>query len=125
MSNVASKLLDGYNSMPQYFENEPLPKNEIISQRHDTKKFLQILPDKKTVDGLTEILDRGYWQAFDNNDLDGIPNDEKYEIIEEDRLKEIGRYLEIYTADSFPYANWYADISALDLSKCYILRADK
>jgi hypothetical protein len=119
--------LDGYNSMPQYFEKDPLPKNEIISQRHDTRKFSQILPNNKSIDGLTEILDRGYWQAFDNKDLDedGIPNDEKYDIIEEDRLREIGRYLEIYTADNFPYANWYKDIYELDLSKCYILRADK
>jgi hypothetical protein len=119
--------LDGYNSMPQYFEKDPLPKNEIISQRHDTRKFSQILPNNKSIDGLTEILDRGYWQAFDNKDLDedGIPNDEKYDIIEEDRLREIGRYLEIYTADNFPYANWYEDIYELDLTKCYILRADK
>jgi hypothetical protein len=62
--------LDGYNSMPQYFEKDPLPKNEIISQRHDTRKFSQILPNNKSIDGLTEILDRGYWQAFDNKDLD-------------------------------------------------------
>jgi hypothetical protein len=58
-------------------------------------------------------------------DEDGIPNDEKYDIIEEDRLREIGRYLEIYTADNFPYANWYEDIYELNLTKCYILRADK
>ncbi len=119
--------LDGYNSMPQYFEKDPLPRNEIISQRHDTRKFSQILPNNKSIDGLTEILDRGYWQAFDNKDLDedGIPNDEKYDIIEEDRLKELGRYLEIYSADNFPFANWYEDIYKVDLSKCYLLRADK
>jgi len=119
--------LDGYNSMPQYFENDPLAKNEIISQRHDTRKFSQILPNNKTIHGLTEILDRGYWQAFANNDLDkdGIPNDEKYDINEEDRLKDMGRYLEIYTADNFPYANWYEDIKMLNLAKCYLLKADK
>ncbi|MBL7841552.1 MAG: hypothetical protein JNJ75_15520 [Cyclobacteriaceae bacterium] len=119
--------LDGYNSMPQYFETDRLSKNEIISQRHNTKKFLEILPDSKTIDGLTKILDRGYWQAFDNNDLDedGIPNDGKYDTIEEERLKELGQYLEIYTAKSFPYANWHEDIIGLDLSKCFLLKADK
>jgi len=121
------KSLDGYNSNVQYFENDPLPKVEIIAQRHDPQKFLEILPNNKNVDGLNKILDRGYWQAFDNNDLDkdGIPNDLKYDINEEDRLKELGQYLEIYTADSFPYANWCEDIKKVGFSKCYLLKADK
>lgn len=125
--DYCGESLDGYNSNVQYFENDPLPKDEIISQRHDTRKFSEILPDNKDTAGLTKILDRGYWHAFDNNDLDkdGIPNDEQYDTIEEDRLKELGQYLEIYTADNFPFANWYEDIYKLDLSKCYLLRADK
>jgi hypothetical protein len=113
--------LDGYNSNIQYFENDPLPKSEIVSQRHDTQQFSEILPDNKDIARLTEILDRGYWQAFDNNNLDsdGIPNDEKYDTIEEERLKRIGQYLEIYTADNFPFANWHEDIFNIDLSKSY------
>ncbi len=119
--------LDGYNSNLQFFENEPLDKKEILSQRHDPTKFSSILPKSKSIGGLAEILDRGYWQAFDNNDLDmdGVPNDEKYETVEEDRLNELERYLEIYSADNFPFANWYEDIYKMDLSKCYLLRADK
>jgi hypothetical protein len=125
--DCSGESLDGYNSNIQYFENEPLGKSEILRQRHDPRKFLGILPNNKNINVLTEILDRGYWKAFDNNDLDkdGIPNDDKYETIEEDRLKELGRYIEIYSADNFPYANWYEDIYELDLSKCYLLRAGR
>jgi len=119
--------LDGYNSNVQYFENEPLKQIEIINQRHDAAKFLELLPSGKNIEGLNEILNRGYWNAFDNNDLDmdGIPNDEIYEVEEEQRLKEIGRYLEIYNNVDFPYANWHDDIYELNLSKCYLLRANK
>jgi hypothetical protein len=118
--------LDGYNSNVQYFESDVLPESEIISQRHDVQHFATLLPNNKGAEELTEILDQGYWQAFDNDDLDddGIPFEE-YDIVEEDRLKEIGKYLEIYTADCFPYANWYNDIHELNLSKCYLLRIDK
>ncbi|MBT1705184.1 hypothetical protein [Chryseosolibacter indicus] len=121
------KSLDGYNSNVQYFLNDPLPRKEVMEQRHDVQRFSGILPEQKNIKELSNILDRGYWQAFDNNDLDedGTPNDDKYEVIEEDRLKELGQYLEIYTADNFPYANWYKDIITLDLSKFYLLRADK
>jgi hypothetical protein len=119
--------VDGYNSDVQYFENEPLKRNEILNQRHNPSKFSDLLPPDKTVNGLIEILNRGYWNAFDNNELDkdGIPNDEKYYVDEEQRLKEIGRYLEIYSADDFPYANWYEDIIKLDISKCFLLRGYK
>ena len=119
--------VDGYNSDVQYFEDEPLERDEIIGQRNDGVAFSELLPPGKTVEGLVEILNRGYWNAFDNKDLneDGIPNDDKYDVDEEERLREIGRYLEIYNATDFPYANWYEDIHKLDLSKCYLLRADK
>jgi len=119
--------MDGYNSNVQYFENEPLNRSEIINQRHDAAKFLELLPPDKSIEGLNEILNRGYWQAFDNNDIDmdGIPKGENYDVDEEQRLKEIGRYLEIYNGDHFPYASWHEDIYKLDLPKCYLLRADK
>ena len=118
--------VDGYNSNVQYFENEPLSKTAIIAQRHEPEKFFEILPPNKSSDGLNEILNRGYWQAFDNDDLDadGIPNDDKYDAIEEDRLTEIAKYLEIFSAENFPFANWYDEVPKLDLTKYYLLRAD-
>ncbi len=119
--------VDGYSSNIQYFESEPLKRNEIINQRHDAARFSELLPPDKNVGGLNEILNRGYWQAYDNNDLDkdGIPNNDKYHVDEEQRLKEIGCYLEICDGDQFPYANWNEDIYKLDLAKCYLLRADR
>lgn len=122
-----SESLDGYNSNVQYFENDRLSKNEVISQRHDTTPFFKILPANKNLEDLNRILDRGYWLAFDNNDLDkdGVPNDERYDVIEEDRLNEIGMYLEIYSKDEFPFANWHEDVQELDLGKCRLVRADR
>lgn len=119
--------LDGYNSNVQYFEHERLSKDEVISQRHDATPFSKILPGNKSIEGLNQILDRGYWQAFDNDDLDkdGTPNGDRYDTVEEDRLKEIGSYLEIYSNDDFPYANWYEDIQKSDVAKCYLLKATK
>jgi hypothetical protein len=124
--DLKGSSVDAYNSHVQYFESQPLKRGDIIAQRQDPEKFITILPEGKTIGGLSEILDRGYWKAFDNGDLDndGYPTDEKYDVDEEQRLKDLGCYLEIYGSNSFPFANWYSDIYQLNISKCYLLRAD-
>ena len=84
--------LDGYNSNYQYFLTEPAERQEVVSQRHAPEVFVELLPDTKSIDQLNSILNEGYWKAFDKNDMDenGVPNDDKYFIDEQDRLERIG-----------------------------------
>jgi hypothetical protein len=120
--------IDGYNSDYQYFEAEPVAKEDIVAQRHAPESFSELLPSTKDVDGLNQILNEGMWAAFDNNDLDddGVPkDDDKYYVDELDRFERVGQYLEIYSADQYPFANWFAHLEVLNLNNCYILRVDK
>jgi hypothetical protein len=74
---------------------------------------------------LNEILNEGMWAAFDNDDLDedGVPNDdEKYYVDELDRFERIGKYLEIYSNNDYPFANWYPNLPKLNLGNCYLLK---
>jgi hypothetical protein len=123
----AGESLDGYNSDYQYFLAEPADRNEVVTQRHTPEHFASILPAAKTVEGLNEILNEGYWAAFDNGDLDddGVPNDDKYFIDEEDRFVRIGKYLEIYSSDDYPFANWYINLGTLNLGECYLMKAER
>lgn len=116
--------LDGYSSNLQYFEEEALAISEIESQRHSPENFRSLLPKNKSVEGLSTILNSGYWKAFDesNLDSDGIPNSEEYFIDEEERLETIGQYLEIHSRDKFPYADWHSEIPKLDLTSWYIIK---
>jgi len=118
--------LDGYNSDYQYFLDAPADKNEILSQRHSPQHFKNILPPLKNVDQLNTILNEGYWDAFDKGDLDedGVPNDEKYTIDEEDRFERVGKYLEIFSNTEYPFANWYHHFSKLNLRDSYLLKGE-
>jgi len=118
--------LDGYSSDLQYFLEEPALAEEITSQRHNPIHFKEILPSTKTVEGFNSILNEGYWNAFDNNDLDedGIPNDDKYFVDEEDRFVRIGLYLELYSADDYPFAYWHSNLSKLELGSCYLIKTN-
>lgn len=117
--------IDGYNSNYQYFLTEPADKEEVISQRHIPEAFVDLLPPTKTSEQLNAILNEGYWNAFDNNDLDedGVPNDDKYFIDEQDRFERVGKYLEIYSKDDYPFADWFSNLTKLNLSDCYLLMA--
>ncbi|WP_153797171.1 hypothetical protein [Foetidibacter luteolus] len=117
--------IDGYNSNYQYFLTEPADKEEVISQRNLPDAFVELLPPTKTSEQLNSILNEGYWNAFDNNDLDedGVPNDEKYFIDEQDRFERVGKYLEIYSKDDYPFADWLSNLTKLNLSDCYLLMA--
>jgi hypothetical protein len=119
--------LDGYNSDYQYFLTGAADKNEVLSQRHRPGYFSEVLPVTKNVEGLNSILNEGYWTAFDNDDLnaDGIPGDDKYFIDELDRFERVGKYLEIFSKRDYPFANWYPNLSKLNLSDCYLLKAEK
>jgi hypothetical protein len=119
--------IDGYNSNYQYFLTDPADKEEINAQRHLPEAFENILPKLKTSGKLNSILNEGYWNAFDNNDLDedGVPNDDKYFIDEQDRFERIGKFLEIYSNDDYPFADWISNITKLNLPDCYLLKAEK
>ncbi len=119
--------LDGYNSDYQYFLTEPADKEEILSQRHTPEAFEALIPLDKNIGTLNAILNEGYWDAFDNNDLDeeGIPNDEKYYIDEQERFVRVGKYIEIFSKDDYPFADWYSNLSKLNLENCYLLRASR
>lgn len=119
--------LDGYNSNYQYFLDEPASKKEIISQRHDVGQFLDLLPSNKNIESLNIILNEGFWDAFDNDDLDedGLPNDDKYLINELDRLEKIGKYLEIFSSIEYPFGDWINNYKKFDLKSLYLLIAKR
>jgi hypothetical protein len=119
--------LDGYNSNYQYFLTEPADKEEVLSQRHTPESFSNILPATKNTAALNEILNEGYWEAFDNDELDedGVPNDDKYFIDEQDRFERAGKYLEIYSNDDYLFADWLGNLTKLKLSGCYLLKAER
>ena len=96
-----------YNSNYQYFLNESTDRKEINNQRHIPQVFIDLLPNTKTIGQLNSILNEGYWNAFDNNDLDedGVPNNDKYFIDEQDRFERVGKYLKIYDKDDYPFAD--------------------
>jgi hypothetical protein len=119
--------IDGYNSNYQYFLTDPASKEEVITQRHIPEAFVDLLPEAKTSEQLNSILNEGYWNAFDNNDLDedGVPNDDKYFIDEQDRFERIGKYLEIYSKDDYPFADWFSNLTKLNLIDWYLLKASR
>jgi hypothetical protein len=119
--------LDGYNSNFQYFLTEPARTADILSQRHAPQRFLDILPVPKKAEALNEILNEGYWNAFDCGDLDeeGVPNEDNYFVDEEDRFLRVGKFLEIFSKDDYPFANWHSNLTKLQLHNCYLLKADR
>lgn len=119
--------VDGYNSNYQYFLVERADHEEVLGQRQTPEHFSYILPVTKNVDSLNEILNEGYWSAFDNGDLDehGVPVDDKYFIDEEDRFVRVGKYLEIFSKDEYPFADWYSNLIKLNLDNCYLLEANR
>ena len=41
------------------------------------------------------------------------------------RFIRIGKYLELFTKEDFPFTYWYEELKSLDLSKCYLLKANR
>jgi hypothetical protein len=119
--------LDGYNSNYQYFLAERADPDEILTQRHTPQYFSPIMPATKSVDNLNEILNEGYWTAFDKGELDeeGVPTDDRYFIEEENRFVRVGKYLEIFLKDDYPFADWRSNFKKLDPDNCYLLKAVK
>ena len=118
--------LDGYNSCPQYFETEPLSKEQIERDRHSPGAFSVLLPDPSTLPELEEVLNRGYWHAYSHGELDadGVPPDFGF-VTEAERMERFGMLLEIAgPSKPYPYSAWaenpeidWADFSVVYYAK--------
>ena len=103
---------DGYNSNPQYFENNKVPESEIQSQRHTPEPFAPLLPKGKTLEELYAILNAGWWQAHDKGklDKDGVMTDEDWDACpyqtEDERMTAFGSFLGLAGQSGYPFADW-------------------
>jgi len=103
------EALDGYNSCPQYFEKERLSNAEIEDQRHTPEVFRPFLESDAALDEVRELLDRGYWRAYDEGrlDADGVASDVFPFDSEGDRMTELGTLLGIPSRGvRYPFAAW-------------------
>ena len=105
--------LDGYNSCPQYFENDRLADEFIESQRHSPEAFAPVLPHGVTPSDLSSVLNKGWWAAYDAGRLDddGVPiddDDDPFLGAEGDRLTALGTILQLSGSQPYPYAAWAA-----------------
>jgi hypothetical protein len=102
--------LDGYNSCPQYFEQQRLSETDVEQQRHAPEPFSALLPPGSTLDELRVLLNRGWWQAHDTGNLDahGVSLDEDDGFIfEGERMTAFGTLLKLHGgAGTYPYAAW-------------------
>ncbi len=123
--------LDGYNSLPLYFEKTRPSDSDIESQRHNPQHFEPLLPEGKTLDGLQEILDDGWWSEYDTGrlDSDGVMSDEgcdrcKYDV-ESERMTDMGTYLDLAGKGvTYPFAYW-DDAEEIDWSDFVLLEYSK
>lgn len=105
--------LDGYNSNPQYFYEERISEKESESQRHTPNVFEPLVPPGKSLNQLEDILNKGWWQAHDNNRLDenGVMKEEDYEnypyTFESNRMVDIGKFFELAgSKDAYLFVDW-------------------
>jgi len=101
--------LDGYNSCPQYFEKAPLPPAKIKQQQHSVRPFAPLLPKGVSIADLKNVLDRGWWKAFDAGKLgeNGLPKTVDGYVLEDDRMIAIGNLLQLHgEMGTYPFAGW-------------------
>lgn len=102
--------LDGYNSFPQYFEQERIPEADIDAQRHTPEAFSPLLPSGVSIGDLLGLLQRGWWAAHDAGELDedGVPgNPDTGFVFEGERMTALGNLLHLHGASSdYPFAAW-------------------
>jgi hypothetical protein len=104
------KSLDGYNSCPQYFEQERLPDAQIEEQRHMPEPFQPLLPTGHSLDELRALLNRGWWNGYDSGTLDEngvVQGDDDGFVFEGERMTAFGTLLELHgNKGEYPYAAW-------------------
>lgn len=104
------KSVDGYNSCPQYFEQERLPDAQIEEQRHTSKPFQPLLPPGRSLDELRALLNRGWWNGYDSGTLDEngvVQDDDDGFVFEGERMTAFGTLLQLHgNHGEYPYAGW-------------------
>lgn len=104
------QVVDQYDSIPQYYENEPLSDAEIEARRHHAERLAPILPAGVTVDQVRALLDRGWWKAYYAGQLDEdrVPLEEDpEEPFAEDWMTAFGTLLELHGSNGkYPYTLW-------------------
>lgn len=102
--------LDGYNSCPQYFEQERLPDAQIEEQRHTPEPFQPLMPAGHTLEELRELLNRGWWSVYDGGTLDenGVAQGDDHSFVfEGERMTAFGTLLQLHgTQGEYPYTAW-------------------
>ena len=99
---------DGYCSNPRHFADHNLTDEEALNQRHQPKAFTPLLPKHIKIEKLMELLNTGWWQAYDDKKLDetGEPLDEHALMDEEERLAIFGGLLQLNGHAGYPFAHW-------------------
>lgn len=103
------KLFDRYNSCPQYYLQQRLPKAEVERQRHSPEPFAALLPPDCTLEEIRSILGEGWWDAHDAGELDrnGVPMGDDGFVSEKERMIDFGTTLQLHgSAGAYPYAAW-------------------
>lgn len=106
----AGQVIDQYDSIPQYYENEPLSDEEIEQRRHHPERLAPFLPPGVTVEQVRALLDRGWWKACNAGQLDEdrVPLEEDPdEPFAEDWMTAFGTLLRLHGSDGeYPYTLW-------------------
>jgi hypothetical protein len=102
--------LDGYNSCPQYFEQNRLSDAQIEEQRHSPEPFQPLLPTDCSTEELRKLLNRGWWNAYDAGELDenGVAqHDDDGFLFEHERMTAFGTLLQLHgNYGEYPFAAW-------------------
>lgn len=99
---------DGYNSNPQMLADHVLSDAEVLQHRHMPKAFTPLLPKHIKMEKLVDLLNAGWWQAYDAKELDetGDLIHEHAMVDEEDRLNTLGGLLQLNGSAGYPFTNW-------------------
>jgi hypothetical protein len=99
---------DGYNSNPQFFADARLSDAEVLHQRHQPKAFTPLLPKDVKIDQVIDMLNVGWWTAYDAKQLDetGEPINEEALVDEEERATALGNLLQLNGTAGYPFTRW-------------------
>ncbi|HMO35769.1 MAG TPA: hypothetical protein PKA06_06990 [Gemmatales bacterium] len=99
---------DGYSSNPQFFADERLSDQDALRHRHMPKAFTPLLPKTIQMERLMELLNVGWWKAYDTGQLDetGDPLYEDALVDEEERLAQLGAMLQLNGLGGYPFSRW-------------------
>jgi hypothetical protein len=105
--------LDEYTSDPMFFEEEPMSESELASLRHQPEAFVPLLPPGVAPEALSAVLDRGWWHAHDQGELDadGLLSEEAYESDDyfeaDERMAALATLLQLNgSATDYPFVAW-------------------